>query len=118
MSKTTKVISLSVPPPIDDHLTEVATLHGHGNRSKIACEVFGDFLDLSPKSQSALRRAAEKRGATVAELVEFLVDKFPLEDDSVRPIVLKVPVDVLRDPVMLESWLKRKVAALVNHLHS
>jgi len=117
MSKNTKVISLSVPPNIDTHLTEVADAHGHGIRSKVAVDLFEDFLDLDEETQVTLRRVASKRGASVHQLVEFLVDKFPLEDDTVTPIVLKVPVGVMRDPVLLKSWLLQKTAALLHHLH-
>ena len=117
MGKTTQVMSLSVRPELIARLDEAAEQRGHGNRSKLACELFEDFADLDIRTHEALTVAADRRGVMVSELVEYLVDRFPLEDDSLKPIVLKVPVSVATDRQRLEGWLSQKTTALVNHLH-
>jgi hypothetical protein len=117
MGKTTQVMSLSVAPSLIESLDEAAAKRGHSNRSKLACELFEDFKDLAVETHAALRQVAEQRGVSVAELVEFLLAKFPLNDTSVKPIVLRIPVDIADDRDKLEVWLSQKVTVLVNHLH-
>ena len=117
MAKTTVVMSLSVPPETPKALDEKAAAQDYTNRSKLAVALFEDFADLNKKTHETLRRAAKKRGVPVSGLVEFLVDRFSIDDDTVKPIVLKVPLRVMRDQMSLRSWLARKAAALVNHLY-
>ena len=117
MAKTTVVMSLSVPPQTPKALDDMAAKHDYANRSKLAVAGFESFANLNRKTHETLIRAAEKRGVPVHELVEFLVDRFSIEDDTVKPIVLKVPLSIMKDPVTLRSWMDRKTNALVNHLY-
>jgi len=117
MAKTTVVMSLSVPPETPKDLDGKAAAQDYASRSKLAVALFEDFANLNRKTHDILRRAADQRGVPVSELVEFLVDRFSIEDDTVKPIVLKVPLTVTRDPASLRSWLDQKVDAIVNHLY-
>lgn len=117
MGKSTKGMSLSVPPEMIDALDEAAANRGHGVRSKLACELFEDFMRLNVETHTCLKQAALQRNVPVSELVEFLVDRFPIGDESVKPVVLRIPVAVMQDRDKLKSWLLQKVSALVNHLH-
>ena len=117
MGKNTIVMSLSVPPELADRLTESASQRGHKNRSKLSVELLEDFKDLDVRTHVALRDAAQQRGVSVASLVEFLLDKFPLDDATIKPIVLRIPIDVIEDRAKLVSWLGHKSAILINHLH-
>jgi len=117
MGKKTQVMSLSVPPKVISDLDNAAMKRGYNNRSKLACELFEDFEDLDINTHLALRESAQQRGVSVAALVEFLLGKFPLNDPTVKPIVLRIPVDIAENRDNLESWLIKKVAVLVNHLH-
>jgi hypothetical protein len=117
MGKSTQVLSLSVPPSLIGKLDDAKERRGYHNRSRLACELFEDFCSLDLESHIALRQAAEQRGVPVSELVEFLLGKFPLNDTSVKPIVLRIPVDIVNDRNLLETWLIQKMTVLVNHLH-
>lgn len=117
MGKSTQVLSLSVPPDLISELENANERRGYHNRSRLACELFEDFCGLDLESHIALRQAAEQRGVQVSELVEFLLGKFPLNDTSVKPIVLRIPVDIVNDRNLLETWLTQKMTVLVNHLH-
>ena len=117
MGKNTCVMSLSVPPVLADALTASAQKRGHENRSKLAVELLDDFKDLSLETHVALRDAARIRGVSVSALVEFLLDKFPLNDAAVKPMVLRIPVDVIGDKGKLETWMLRKATAVINHLY-
>jgi hypothetical protein len=117
MSKSTQVLSLSVPPDLINNLNDANNRRGYHNRSRLACELLEDFCSLDLESHIALRQAAENKGVPVSELVEFLLGKFPLNDATVKPIVLRIPVNILNDRESLEDWLSQKSAVLVNHLH-
>ncbi len=117
MGKNTIVMSLSVKPEFHAHLKEVSNARDINNVSELCRSLVRDFLDIDTKAYEKLQYAADQRGVSIAELVEYLVDRFPLEDDTVKPIVLKIPVEVVQDKDALHHWLTQKVAALVNHLH-
>jgi len=117
MGKSTQVLSLSVPPNLITKVDEAKERRGYHNRSRLACELFEDFCALDLEAHIALRQAAAQRGVPVSELVEFLLGKFPLNDTTVKPIVLRIPVGVVNDRDLLETWLIQKMAVLVNHLH-
>lgn len=117
MSTNTERVSLSLRPGLIKEIDEAAVKRGHGIRSRLATDLFVDFKDLSEESQQTLRDSANQRGVTVAELVEFLVDRFSLEDLTVKPVVLKIPVDVITNKEALSEWLSRKCQVLINHLH-
>lgn len=119
MGKRTQVMSLSVPPALITELDSVAeSRFGSANkRSHLACMLFEDFMNLDSQAHESLQRVAAKRGVPVSEVVEFLLDKFSIEDTTVQPIVLKVPVAIIKDKNLLQQWLSQKAAVLVNHLH-
>lgn len=117
MSKMTRVMSLSVPPEMIESLDKAAENRGHGNRSKLACDIFEDFMRLDVNTHNTLKEAAIQRDVPVSELVEFLVDRFPIGDDTVKPVALRIPIAIVQDRDKLQSWLTQKVNALVNHLH-
>lgn len=117
MSKTTQVLSLSISPEVIEKLNKAKEKRGYTNRSKLASELFEDFSDLDLEAHMSLRESAKQRGVAVSELVEFLLDKFPLNDSSVKPIVLRIPVDAVNDKRTLEDWLYKKANVLVNHLY-
>ena len=110
-------MSLSVKPEFRARLKEVSRDRDINNVSKLCQSLVKDFLEIDPRAYAKLKSAANQRGVPVAELVEYLVDRFPLEDDTVKPIVLKIPVEVVKDKDTLRQWLTQKVAALVSHLH-
>lgn len=116
MGKSTVVLSLSVPPDMPEQLNSAAAKR-NCTRSTLSCDIFKDFMYLQGDSHETLRRVAEHRGVLVSDLVEYLIDRFSLEDASVKPIVLKIPIDTIQDRAKLECWLQQKVAAIVNHLH-
>ena len=117
MGKNTKVMSLSVTPEFHARVKEVSNLRGVNNVSQLCRSLVEDFVEIDPKTYDALEYAATQRNVPISELVEYLVERFPLEDETVKPIVLKIPVDVIQDKVALHNWLNQKVIALVNHLH-
>jgi len=117
MAKNTVVMSLSVKPEFHKLVKQISEDRGINNVSDLCRSVVQDFVEIDPVAYDKLKYAAEQRGIPVSELVEYLVDKFPLGDESLKPIVLKVPIDVVRDRAALEDWLSQKVQALIGHLH-
>ena len=117
MAKNTVVMSLSVKPEFHKLVKQISEDRGVNNVSDLCRSVVTDFVGIDPGAYEKLKCAADSRGIPISELVEYLVDKFPLDDDSLKPIVLKVPIDVVRDRTTLEHWLAQKVQALVTHLH-
>ncbi len=122
MSKNTQVMSLSVKPQQHERLKQLSAERTaiEGRKvpfSEIVRLLIDDFLFLDPQVHDNLRKAADKRNILVSDLVEYLTNKFLTEDDSSKPIVLKVPSDVAGDRDLLQTWLLRKVSALLNHLH-
>lgn len=117
MGKNTVVMSLSVKPDFHKLVKRISEERGVNNVSDLCRTVVQDFVEIDPQAYDKLRCAADQRGIPISELVEYLVDKFPLGDEGLKPIVLKVPVEVVRDRQALENWLTQKVKALVSHLH-
>ena len=115
--KQTEVMSLSVKPEVHKHLKHYARKNYKGNKSHLASILFMDFAQMDPDVYESIQKTAEKRGVSVSELVEYLIERFPLENDQIKPIVLKVPVDIMEDKESLKNWLDLKVDALVNYLH-
>lgn len=117
MGKSTKIISLSVKPDMDAFLKRVAMERGHCNKSLLARNLVEDFLPLDTVTYSLLKDTAAKKGVLVADIIEYLASRFPLDDDTVKPIVLKIPLDIAQNKESLHNWLTQKVTAIVNHLH-
>lgn len=113
MARKTKILTLSVPPELIDELDDIAKSK-KTDRSKLSVGILQDFSDIEVKSQETLRTIAIKKNKSITDIVELLVDKFPLDDDTVKPIVLKIPVKALQDKESLSLWLNSKCNALVN----
>lgn len=116
MPKKTKVDSWSASPEIISHISKVAEAN-NTTKSALLRDLVADFFDVSLETRKTLRKSAASRSVEVSELIDFLVDRFPLEDETVKPIVLKVPLQVMNDRSTLKSWLIQKVTALVDHIH-
>lgn len=115
MAKNTKVVSLSMIPEM--HLLAKRMANQRGiTLSEFVRQKFEDFLRLPVDAEYKLRNAAAKRQITVAELVNQLVERFSLGDDSVQPIILKAPVEVLKDKEQFSRWMNDRSKALQNHL--
>ena len=119
-NKKVKVMSISVPVEFPTILKEGANKHRDydGNVSRFAVEMLTDFMFLDDKVHHKLRLFAEKKDWKVSDVIDYLVNRFPLEDDGVKPIVLKVPTDVMEDKELLAAWLRVKSKALVNYFFS
>jgi len=117
MGKNTKIISASVHPDMDVTLKKVAMEHGHGNKSLLVRHLVEDFLPLDTSTYKLLKDAATKKGVLISDMIEYLVSRFPLDDDTVKPIVLKIPIEVAYNKENLYNWLQQRANAIVNHLH-
>ena len=115
MAKNTKIISLSVNPEHHALLRKKAR-EQDVYMSVLARQVFEDFVELKPDVERRLRQVAERRDCSVAKLVEQLVERFPIDDETVKPIILKIPVAVMTSRETLNKWLEDRCAALVSHL--
>jgi hypothetical protein len=116
MAKNTKNISMSVKP------AHHALLKARADKlnipmSEIGRRLFEDFVELSPDVHKKLRYAAERKEISVSALVEQLAERYPIDDESVKPILLKIPLTILGNKDTLKKWLNEKVEALVSHLY-
>jgi hypothetical protein len=76
-------------------------------------------LSLDPEIQEKLRLHAKQRTeGNVSKLVRFLAEKYLIEDDSVIPVILKIPIDLKGDQENLKKWLDTKVQGIVSALSS
>lgn len=74
-------------------------------------------LSLDPEIQEKLRLyAKQKTEGNVSKLVRFLADKYLIEEDTVIPVILKIPVHLKGDQENLKKWLDLKVQGIVNAL--
>lgn len=74
-------------------------------------------LSLDPEIQEKLRLyAKQKTEGNVSKLVRFLADKYLIEEDTVIPVILKIPVNLKGDQENLKKWLDLKVQGIVNAL--
>ena len=64
-------------------------------------------ISLEDSVQEKLVLAAKQRtDDNVSKLIAELVEKYIVLDDSVVPIVLKVPLHIKDNPKELEKWVK------------
>jgi len=78
--------------------------------SKIMSFAIGDEL------QDKLRTYSKRKGLTYSQCVRELVDKFVVDDDTVIPVILKIPVELKGDSEALRSWCEAKTNAIVDKL--
>lgn len=116
MAKNTKIVSLSLKPEQDAILLAKAKKL-NVPKSEVARRLVDDFVELSPEIHRKLRLAANKREVTVARVVEQMADKFPIDDDSVKAIILKIPLTILGNKDNLKKWLAEKSETILTHLY-
>ena len=75
-------------------------------------------LAMGPEFQERLKRVAKKRGVSISELVRDAMEKFlgPDEDKDVDTIILKIPVELKKDPGELEKWVQTRMLGIVKAL--
>jgi hypothetical protein len=74
-------------------------------------------LSLDPDTQEKLRLSAkQKTNGNVSKLIRELVDKYLVQDDTVIPVVIKVPIEYKGDEERLKNWLDIKVSGIVKAL--
>lgn len=74
-------------------------------------------LSLEPEIQEKLRsHAKQKTSGNVSKLIRELVEKYLVTDDTVIPIILRVPVALKGDQENLQKWLNLKTQGIVNAL--
>lgn len=85
-------------------------------------------LAIEPKLQDDLKNYAKKRGQSASSFVRDVVIKHLVDDgvktlvvqvpddDSIIPIVLKVPVELKGNREGLESWLNTQKNGILNKL--
>jgi len=74
-------------------------------------------LAIEPERQKLLKTVAKKKDMNVSELIRWLMDRFPLADDDVLPVLLKIPRS-MKSKAELEEWLAPRFSALVKQLAS
>lgn len=117
MSKKTKNISLSVQPEHDKILRDKSYELGK-TMSAVAREIFIDFVDFPPDLHKKIRFLAEKKGISVSQFIVDIINKFPIDDDSVKPIMFTIPLIILGNKENLQNWLKEKSDAIIAQLHN
>ena len=74
-------------------------------------------LSLDPEIQEKLRLyAKQKTEGNVSKLVRYLAEKYLIEEDTIIPVILKIPVQLKGDQENLKKWLDLKVQGIVNAL--
>lgn len=88
-------------------------------------------LAIEPERHKLLKSVAKKKDMSVSELIRWLVDQFPLEEDGeevdykvykisktekVVPIIYKIPQMVLLSKEDLRKWLNLRTEVLVEKL--
>lgn len=67
--------------------------------------------------QEKLKRVTDKKGYKfVSELIRDVIDKYVNEDDSVIPVVLKVPAQLVANPELLKQWFDNRTPMVVKAL--
>lgn len=116
MAKNTKIVSLSLKPEQDAILVAKAKKL-NVPKSEVARRLVDDFVDLSPEVHRKLRLAAGKKDVTVAKIVEQMAEKFPIDDESVKAVILKIPLTILGNKENLKKWLAEKSETILSHLY-
>lgn len=63
-----------------------------------------------------LKQTAEKQEISVGKVVKNLVDKYLVVDNSVVPVIIKIPSNLKNDPANLKIWLDHRVAGIIKAL--
>lgn len=115
MAKNVKIISMSVLPAQHSQLRKYAYSQDL-NVSEYARTLIDSFAEINPETLKKLQEAAAKREISVAKLVEQMVERCSIDDDTIRPIMLKIPLPIIKDRVLLQKWLEGRSEALLKHL--
>jgi len=71
---------------------------------------------IEPQLQEKLKSHAKSKGISASQCVRELIEKFVMDDDTIVPVVLKVPVELKGDKEALEQWLEVRKSAIVEKL--
>jgi len=68
---------------------------------------------LYKKTNEAITKLAEKKGITRAATLNTLLENVGVGNDNVKPVVLQIPVELVKDnKVALETWLTHRTAGI------
>jgi hypothetical protein len=73
-------------------------------------------LSMDPEMQEFIDKCAEKKGVSRSKLMRDLVDKYLVADDSVIPVILKIPGTLKGNEEGLKKWMDARAAAIVKAL--
>lgn len=71
---------------------------------------------IEPELQDRLRAHAKRKGISNSMCVRELIDRFIIDDDTIIPVVLKIPVELKGDKEALMAWLESRKNAIVEKL--
>jgi|APSaa5957512535_1039671.scaffolds.fasta_scaffold464723_2 predicted DNA-binding protein len=71
---------------------------------------------IEPELQDRLRAYAKRKGISNSQCVRELIDRFIIDDDTIIPVVLKIPVELKGDKEQLAVWLESRKNAILEKL--
>jgi predicted DNA-binding protein len=74
-------------------------------------------LSVDAEIQDRLKKVAKKRNVSVSKLVRDTIDKLIGPDEEmVDTVILKIPVELKKDPAELEKWVHTRMLGIVKAL--
>lgn len=76
-------------------------------------------VSLQKKTFETIEKVSKDLGVTKGALMGKLVAGLDLENQEVKPIVLQIPIDLLKDHKQeLQDWLETRSNGIINHYYS
>lgn len=72
-------------------------------------------IDLTDENSDLVKKAAGKRGVSMNKFVNDVLTNLGINDKTITPIILQVPIEHIKKPDGFEAWFDVKKAALLNH---
>lgn len=108
MAKTDLAIRFNAPPDIKEKIDVKASEFGYNTVAKFMLNFSRSLIDLDKDAMLKLQSAAAKRGISPGGLLNKSIGGLFTNDDTQKPVVLKIPLQVLSDKNLYDEWLKEK----------